>query len=327
MTRFITVGFASRLVANAARSRFRRTIPLRQIGTLPSDLDPKVLEDHLLGLGMKSRFDKTPEGWVVWIINEDHVPRARQELDAYLNRPDDARFRESASAAAAVRRREKQLERRFRKNDRDVAGEWSGLRFRRRPATVITVLIAVAVFVLQQSPKYRAPVLDNLLLYAPSQGLTRFRPQHALTDIAQGQAWRLVTPIFLHFSLLHIVFNVIWTMILGTAIERQRGTMRLVVLILATAVLSNLTEYAYMEHFLQDDHRFGGLSGVVYALFGYVWMKGEVQPEHGLSIDSRNTTIMIAWLFICMTGAVGPIANAAHVGGLVAGAVLGLMRF
>ena len=37
--------------------------------------------------------------------------------------------------------------------------------------------------------------------------------------------------------------------------------------------------------------------------------------------------IMIAWLFICMTGLVGPVANAAHVGGLVAGATLGLLRF
>jgi GlpG protein len=300
---------------------------LRQIGALPPDLDPKVLEDHLLGLGMKSRFDKTPEGWIVWIINEDHVPKARQELDAYRNRPDDPRFRESAAAAAAVRRREKQLDRQFRKNDRDVSDQWSGLQFRRRPATVATVLIAVAVFVLQQSPRYSGEVIDALLLYAPSQGEPRLRPEHALTDVALGQVWRLVTPVFLHFSLLHIVFNVSWVMILGTAIERQRGTLRLVVLILATAVLSNLTEYAYMEHFLRDDHPFGGLSGVVYALFGYVWMKGEVQPEQGLSIDSRNTTIMIAWLFICMTGAVGPIANAAHVGGLIAGALFGLLRF
>jgi GlpG protein len=300
---------------------------LRQIGALPPDLDPKVLEDHLLGLGMKSRFDKTPEGWTVWIINEDHIPRARQELDAYLNRPDDQRFRAAASAAAAVRRREKQLERQFRKNDRDVSDQWAGLQYRRRPATVTTVLIAAAIFVLLQSPKYRLPLIDNLSLFAPTHGDPRFRPQHALTDVAEGQVWRLVTPIFLHFSLLHILFNVIWIMVLGTAIERQRGTPRLVVLILATAVLSNLTEYAFMEHFLRDDHLFGGLSGVVYALFGYVWMKGEVQPEQGLSIDSRNTTIMIAWLFICMTGAVGNVANAAHVGGLVAGAVFGLMRF
>ncbi|APW61065.1 rhomboid family intramembrane serine protease [Paludisphaera borealis] len=300
---------------------------MRQIGALPPNLDPKVFEDHLLSLGVKSRFDRNPEGWAVWIFNEDHVARAKQELDAYLSRPDDPKFRESAPAAEARRRREKQLDREYRKNARDVADAWSGVRFRRRPATITMVLIAVVVFVLQHSQRFGPEVVDQLGFFAWTQGEPELRPDHALTDIVHGQAWRLVTPIFLHFSILHIFFNVWWMLVLGTAIERQRGTWRLVVLILVTAVLSNLTEFVYMEWFLRDSHLFGGLSGVVYALFGYVWMKGEYQPEQGLSIDSRNTMLMMVWLFVCMTGAVGPIANAAHVGGLVAGAALGLLRF
>lgn len=300
---------------------------MRQIGELPKDLDPRVLEDHLLSQGIKSRFDRGPGGWAVWIYNEDHVDRARREFDAFLSRPDDPRFLESAPAAAEVRRREKALDRQFRKNDRDVAASWSGLQARRRPATVAVVAIAVVVFVLQQSRRFGPEVIDQLGLFAWTHGDPELRPQHALTDVANGQAWRLVTPIFLHFSLLHIFFNVWWTSVLGTAIERQRGTWRLVVLVLATAVVSNLTEFGYMEWFLRDAHLFGGLSGVVYALFGYVYMKGEYEPEQGLGIDSRNTMIMMAWLFICMTGAVGPVANAAHVGGLVAGATLGILRF
>ncbi len=300
---------------------------MRQIGELPPNLDPKVLEDHLLSLGMKSRLDKGPDGWAVWIYNEDHVDQARRELDSFLSRPGDSRFRESASAAAEIRRREKALDRQFRKNDRDVASTWSGLQARRRPATGAIIAIAIVVFVLQQSPRSRPYVIDYLGFFSWTQGDPAFRAQHALTDVVEGQVWRLATPIFLHFSLLHIFFNVWWTSVLGTAIERRRGTGRLAALVLATAVVSNLAQVGYMEWFLHDAHLFGGLSGVVYALFGYVWMKGEYEPEQGLGIDSRNTMIMIAWLFICMTGLVGPVANAAHVGGLVAGATLGLLRF
>ena len=292
---------------------------LRQIGDLPQNLDPKVFEDHLLSLGIKSRFDRRPDGWAVWIYDEDHVDQARQELDDFLSRPDDPRFLESAPAAAARRRREKELDRQFRKNDRDVASAWSGLQARRRPATIAIIAIAVVVFGLQQSRRFDLADdrLPRLLL------MDSRRPRCSSPACADGRRQRSGLAAdhadLSAFHLLHIFFNVWWTSVLGTAIERQRGTWRLVVLVLVTAVVSNLTEFGYMEWFLRDAHMFGGLSGVVYALFGYVWMKGENEPEQGLGIDSRNTMIMLVWLFICMTGWVGPVANAAHVGGLVAG--------
>jgi GlpG protein len=70
-----------------------------------------------------------------------------------------------------------------------------------------------------------------------------------------------------------------------------------------------------------------GFSGVVYALFGYIWMKGLYEPEQGMIMHPNTITIMIAWLFLCMTGLVGSIANAAHVVGLVVGVMLGLLRY
>ena len=72
--------------------------PLRQIGTLPRNLDPRVFGDHLLAQGMKARFDERPDGWLVWIYNEDQVARARAELETYLSQPDDPRFDEAGEA-------------------------------------------------------------------------------------------------------------------------------------------------------------------------------------------------------------------------------------
>ena len=55
----------------------------------------------------------------------------------------------------------------------------------------------------------------------------------------------------------------------------------------------------------------------VYALFGYIWMKGLHEPEQGMGVHPNTVNIMMLWLVVCMTGMLGPIANAAHVMGLV----------
>ena len=135
----------------------RRDRPLRQIGTLPKELDPKVFADYLLTLGMKTRVDERPEGWIVWIYNEDHVARARDELQGYLSRPDDPRYRErgrrrqgdpppGAGARQAV---SQEL--------REVADLWGYPGLRRRPLTVALVAICVVVFLLQQSTDRASP--------------------------------------------------------------------------------------------------------------------------------------------------------------------------
>jgi GlpG protein len=74
-------------------------------------------------------------------------------------------------------------------------------------------------------------------------------------------------------------------------------------------------------------HSFGGLSGVGFAMFGYLWMKGMYEPEQGMILHPNTISTMLIWLVLCMTGLLGPIANAAHVVGLVVGIVFGVFRF
>ncbi len=104
--------------------------PLRQIGTLPRSLDPHVFGDYLLAQGMKSRIDDRPDGWQVWIYNEDHFARAKTDLEYYLSHPDDPRFEQAGMAAERVRQEEAKRDREFRKNFREVTDQWTGLRLR-----------------------------------------------------------------------------------------------------------------------------------------------------------------------------------------------------
>jgi GlpG protein len=96
-------------------------------------------------------------------------------------------------------------------------------------------------------------------------------------------------------------------------IELRRGTWFLLVLVLLAAVIPDLAQYD------RDGPRFLGISGVVYALFGYAWVKGLTDPSSGIGIRRETAIIMIAWLFACMFGLIPGVANVAHVAGILIG--------
>ena len=140
--------------------------------------------------------------------------------------------------------------------------------------------------------------------------------------------WRLVSPIFLHFNILHLAFNVTALSALGTLIELRRGSLRLGVMILVLALVSNGGEYFYQERIDPGAPQlFGGISGVVCGLFGYVWMKGLYEPEQGMILHPNSVTFGLLWVALCMTGIFGSIANAAHVAGLIMGVGFGVLKF
>ncbi len=292
---------------------------MRQVGTLPKGHEIKVLEDHLLGLGMTTRVDDRPEGWAVWVYNEDHFPQAQQELEAFRTNPEDPRYKAASDEAARVRREQEQAETLHRKNVVDMSQRWGRVPWRRCPLTVALLVVCGAVYVLMQVPSLLKPIEDGMLLLTYHRDLQGLKHYEGLQAVTRGEVWRLVTPILLHFHPLHLFGNMMWIYFLGTAIEERRGTIWLAALVFGSAIVSNLGQY-----FFEGPSSFGGMSGVVYALFGYVWMKTIYYPMDGLFIDSRNVNFMLLWFVLCTTGAVGPIANGAHGVGLVVGILLGL---
>jgi GlpG protein len=124
----------------------------------------------------------------------------------------------------------------------------------------------------------------------------------------------------------------VWLWQLGGMIEQRRGWWRFLLLVLACAIPSNVAQWFLSEFswnaghlVIQSNHLFGGMSGVVYGLFGYVWMKGRYDPDLGMQLGSRTVVYMLVWLVLCATGLVGPIANTAHAVGLVVGVVIGIL--
>jgi len=101
------------------------------------------------------------------------------------------------------------------------------------------------------------------------------------------------------------------------------GSSHLLMVMLVSAVASNWSQYLWNGPSL-----FGGMSGVLYALLGYIWIRNLLRPDPALAVAPGIIAFMLGWLVLCMTGIVdffmrGSIANAAHVSGLAAGMVLG----
>jgi GlpG protein len=307
---------------------------MRQIGTIPDEADAHRLADHLLTLGITTRLDRGPEGWALWIHREDQVPRARAELDAFRQAPADPRYAQAASAAKALRKQAERTEKEHERATRDVRQIWGRRNLRRCPVTIVLMAACIGVALwtnfgardARVDPllfaRYEVYPVSVLPAGEPEEGTIRgpfwFR-SNPLRDLARGEVWRLFTPALVHFGPLHLIFNLMWLYDLGALIEIRQNSRRLLGLVLLTAILANLGQY-YWDHY----PLFGGMSGVVFGLFGYIWMKGLYEPELMLGLHPNTVMFMVAYLAFTMMGGIPFIAHAAHLVGLIAGVVAGL---
>ncbi|WP_413043914.1 rhomboid family intramembrane serine protease [Pseudomonas sp. YJ42] len=145
--------------------------------------------------------------------------------------------------------------------------------------------------------------------------------------LAEGQWWRLITPIFVHFGFLHLAMNSMWYWELGRRIEYRQGALMLLGLTLLFGVVSSLSQYTFGGPGI-----FGGLSGVLYGLLGHCWLFQKLSPGEAYRLPPGVVVLMLIWLVVCLSGVVDvlsfgalAIANAAHVGGLAAGCLTGFL--
>lgn len=138
-----------------------------------------------------------------------------------------------------------------------------------------------------------------------------------LADIKRWQVWRLVTPMFLHFGIMHVVFNMMWLWQFGVVLEMRFGSRRFLGLVLAVAALSNLGQG------LWAGTNFGGMSGVNYGLFGFLLLRSKLHPNPEFVMNQNTVAFMLIWLVVCFTGVVGHVANATHLVGFLVGGACG----
>lgn len=225
----------------------------------------------------------------VWLADESQAERVNAELARFLENPGDPRY---------------------------LAASWtnghmdSGLHYQRfpffatvreraGPFTLLLMAACILVFIIMNVVGDQPVMIALAWPYGPA---------------VQYDVWRYFTHALMHFSVLHILFNLLWWWYLGGAVEKRLGSGKLIVITLISALLSG-----YVQHKFSGPW-FGGLSGVVYALMGYAWLRGERDPESGIYMQRGLITFALVWLIAGWFDLFGmSIANGAHVTGLAVG--------
>ncbi|MBT3194841.1 MAG: rhomboid family intramembrane serine protease [Verrucomicrobia bacterium] len=296
---------------------------MRKIGHIDETHAATLFSDYLYAQGVGNEIEGDEgSGWDVWVHNEEQLEAATREFEVYLKDPGAPRYAAAEKVAEELHRKEKKSASAFQKKvfDRDRMMKHSLVRM--APVTVVLIAISVAVTLMGGlGSGSELTQWLSITAYETVEGAYHFDPQ--LPELRQGQVWRLVTPIFIHatllaqFGILHILFNMLWLKDLGAMLERSQGKRGIITKVLVLAILSNLGQFQFAGP------AFGGMSGVVYGLLGYCWMRGRFDVTSGLFVHSQTVIFMTAWFFLCLFGAMGPIANGAHGVGLVAGLVWG----
>lgn len=283
---------------------------MRMIGILSQKNQAQRFSDFLLVNGIPNQVEEEGDGYQLWVRDDRHLAAAERFFAEFRRDPDGEAYRGRGMQAGAIRAEEVKLAKKSRVID--LRTHWHRLDSSIGPVTGGLILLSVGITLLAMADRSNE-LLDYFFITRYDVVGPYLQWSGGLPEIRHGQIWRLITPIFIHGGVLHIVFNMLWLKDLGSELERRLGSLYFCVFVVVAAALSNLGQY------LLAGPNFGGMSGVVYGLLGYCWIRGRYDPSSGLSLNQGVVTMMIIWFVLCWTGLIGNVANWAHTFGLVVG--------
>lgn len=293
---------------------------MRAIAQFEAKVEAERFGAVLFAQGIENRIDKGRDGThTVWVYDEEQLEAAQQTFEVYKESPNDPRIHEALKHAEKLVKEAKVTEKKERKatHSRRPRPMRAGVA----PLTFLLILACVLIYILIEG--FELWALRDALMYAKNPQLA-FALGLPPWEATGGEVWRLFTPALMHASvagpmgwlaILHIAFNMMWLKDLGTIFERFHSSWLLAVLVLVSAGLSNTLQYVMVGP------NFVGMSGVVYALFGYLWLRGKFDPWVGYKLPRQLVVWMLLWFAFGWLG--NFIANWAHAGGLIVGALLG----
>lgn len=184
------------------------------------------------------------------------------------------------------------------------------------PITVLLIVVSLVVAFLTQLGEQGAEYFFIAQL--------QYYPRAWIAYSGADLIWHSISPVFLHFSIEHLVFNSLSLWYLGSVLERIVPKLGYAVLIVLLALISNYSQL------LASGPLFGGLSGIVYGLIGFAFCYQKwIKP---LGIANGFLYLAVGWMalgytpFFAMVG-LGNMANAAHLSGLLGGVVIFVISY
>jgi GlpG protein len=307
---------------------------MRCLGQITNRRAAEQFVAFLLTQGISTQVEPVPNAldqWEVWVRDEDRMAEAIDLLIEYERDPGNPKYFEAVQQANKVLLEKTKQRQAVAKNVRKVRYQSTSFGDRRIPPLTLTLIIlcvVVSIFNNFGNPDLANEIgqsISRQLFFVSSADFAISNGDPA-ASLKKWQLWRVITPIFLHLSPIHLVFNTLGMVVLGRVCERWLGTTKYALFVLAAAVLPNLLQGLTPEA-LHGSPFFGGISGVVYALFGLVWIRSMLNPMLGIFIPTIYLVLMIMPIAVGISGIVPGwnFADLCHLGGLLVGAATAFM--
>lgn len=275
---------------------------MQPVMRLPRDADTAALRQALWQQRIGHQISEDGDGLLLWLAD----PAQRHELETLVRRWEQGEPLNIPKPAA-------------RQTFPGQLSQWAPA-LKRVPVTALMIGLSLLVFAL-------LGVFGDLLIVTLTIvpiGLSGNELIYGslMDSVTSGQVWRLLSPAFLHFGWMHLIFNLMWVWYFGKQIEMLQGSRRMLLLLVVAGIGANLAQY------MTGTVLFGGMSGVVYALLGHVWLMSRRVHASGFFVPQMLVVFMLGWMVFTMTdmaGSVGfgNVANEAHLGGLLVGLLSG----
>ncbi|MGG0717836.1 rhomboid family intramembrane serine protease [Robertmurraya massiliosenegalensis] len=177
------------------------------------------------------------------------------------------------------------------------------------PVVSFIIFLHILIFVLVSIPS----IFPSAWIFESMMGVNLY--------IVQGEYWRLVTPIFVHSGITHMLFNSFSLVLFGPGLERILGKSRFILLYLATGVLANVATLILKP--LTYTHV--GSSGAIFGLFG-IYLAIVFLRKDMMSRENSQVILTIAVIGVIMTFLQPNINITAHLFGLLTGFILGAIQ-
>lgn len=272
---------------------------MRKVGSLESAQKAETFRWYLVSQDIETQMDDVGEANSdIWIFHDKDWKKARALLDQFKNSIDLSTFEDAAEKVqrtfqSANEKKVKAVETRVVQT-----GSHSN-------ATFALIALSVLFFMLHFLDRDKWLMRHLMIsedIFGSALGFRNFR------ELLSGQVWRLVTPIFIHTDFFHIAFNMLWLYQFGRSIEEAMGSVRLTLLVVLIAAVSNFAYYVVAGPM------FGGMSGVVYGLFFFMWAHEHFSVNSPFQMDPYLVKFFVIYYVICwILSAIGfHIANTVH---------------
>jgi len=194
---------------------------MRLLGELKDNEQATLFSSYLLVKGIESHFDNQPgQACEVWVKDEDQFKEAYADFQEFLKDPN----------ARAEEKKRQQIQRRIVKVQPK--------NIKRRPPLTLGIMVICGLVALatefgeadRDHAVYKA--LQFVSISEPDSFTVRASPSYPdgmdvrLASLNRGEVWRVVTPVFIHYGITHILFNLYMFFQFGSLIENRYGTLK-----------------------------------------------------------------------------------------------------